>query len=563
MVKMSAGKSIVEALKAEKTRYIFGVVGSAYLDILDAIYGRDDIKFVGCRHEQGAGFMALGFARATGLPSVCMAQNGPGVTNLVTTTAAALVGQTPMVVLGGAPMVGQTYRDSIQELDQMSIFRPVSKAVMQINRPERGPEMIRDAFRVAMAGKMGPVYVDMPRDIVSGQDVEIEMSLPESYRPDQKLHGDPESIDKAVALLEKSKFPVVLAGGGIVWSQADKETLRIAEILEAPVITSYERNDAVDNSHPHYIGALGRAGSPEAIEAVKNADVLLALGTRLSHFTTFYDHRFISKSTQIIQVEIDQREIGRNYPVTVGILGDARSVASQIQEKLASRVSISKNNIRIDRVRQLRAKRIQRLQTEENFNSMPIKPQRVYAELRKVLPNGTAVTFDAGGSPSFGYDRIDFSGPRTLFSTLDLACLGGALPQALGVKMALPNQPVVSISGDGGFFFNIQELETAVRWKIPVVNIVMNNNSWGSEKAYQNILYDKRYVESDITNPRYDRLAELCGAHGFYAEKPDEIRKVVQEALAIDGPSVIEIPIDPEELQAPARASDAFQSRAN
>lgn len=561
MPKLSAGEAIVEALRAEQVSHIFGVVGSAYLDILDAMYGREDIRFVGCRHEQGAGFMALGFARATGLPSVCMVQNGPGVTNLVTSTAAALVGHTPMVVLGGAPMIGQTYRGSIQELDQMSIFRPVCKEVLQINSPERGPEMLRDAFRLAASGKMGPVYVDMPRDLLGVRDLEVDLPSPSTYRPVQRPRGDPERVEEAAALLRNAESPMIIAGGGVVWSRASQQVIDLAEALGAPIVTSYERNDAVDNRHRLYIGALGRAGAPEASEAVKGADVLLALGTRLSHFTTFYDHRFIPETARIIQVEIDQREIGRNYPVSVGILGDARTVAADLVGRLDGAVPDATREARAARVEALRERRLRRLNDEVALDGLPMKPQRVYAELRRVLPRETAVVFDAGGSPSYGYDRLEFSGPRTLFGTLDLACLGGALPQAIGVKIARPDQPVVSISGDGGFFFNAQELETAVRWRVPVVNIVMNNDSWGSEKAYQKVLYGERYVEAEITNPRYDRFAELCGARGFYVERSDEIGTAVQEALATDGPSVIEIPVDPEELPYPARAADVFQSR--
>jgi acetolactate synthase-1/2/3 large subunit/sulfoacetaldehyde acetyltransferase len=561
MPKLSAGEAIVEALRAEDVSYIFGVPGSAYLDILDAMYGREDIRFVGCRHEQGAGFMALGYARASGRPSVCMAQNGPGVTNLVTSTAAALVGHTPVVVLGGASMVGQTYKDSIQELDQMSIFRPVCKAVLQINSPERAPEMLRDAFRLAASGKMGPVYVDMPRDLLSARDLDVDLLAPPTYRPVQRPAGDGERLQEAAELLKDAKSPVVLAGGGVVWSMANEEVVALAEALGAPIVTSYERNDAVDNRHPLYIGALGRAGAPEAAEAVRQADVLLALGTRLSHFTTFYDYRYIPEDARIIQVEIDQREIGRNYPVSVGILGDAGAVAADLARRLEGAVPEETRNARAGRVDVLRKARLQRLEDEGALEGLPMKPQRVYAELRRVLPRDTAVVFDAGGGPSYGYDRVEFSGPRTLFSTLDLACLGAALPQAIGVKMARPDQPVVSISGDGGFFFNAQELETSVRWRVPVVNIVLNNDSWGSEKAYQRMLYDERYVEADITNPRYDKLAELCGARGFYAETPEEVGEAVREALAADRPSVIEIPVDPDELAQPARTADVFQAR--
>ena len=556
---LSAGQAVVEALLVEDVRYIFGVVGSSYLEILDAMYGREDIRFVGCRHEQGAGFMALGYARASGRVGVCLVQNGPGVTNLVTTTAAARVCHTPMVVLGGAPMVGQVYLDSFQELDQMSIFRPVCKEVLQVNRPERAPEILRHAFRMATEGKMGPVYVDLPRDLLNARDLNVGISSPSLYRPAQRPEGDSRRVQEAAELLRSAQSPVILAGGGVLLSGAHPEVIELAEGLGAPIVTSYERNDAVPNGHPMYLGALGRAGAPEAADAVKEADVLLALGSRLGHFTSFYDHRYIPEDARVIQVEIDQREIGRHYPVAVGILGDAKAIARSLATRLQDVTEADEKESRTRRITDLRERRRRRLEDELRLEGLPMKPQRVYAELRGVLSE-SSVVFDAGGGPAFGYDRVEFRRPGTMFGTLDLGCIGSALPQAMGVKMARPDEPVVSVSGDGGFFMNAQELETAVRWKVPVVNIVMNNDSWGSEKAYQRELYGGRYVEADLTNPRYDRLAELCGGRGFYVERPEDLVPTVREALEAGAPSVIEIPVDPDELPYPARAADVFQA---
>ena len=556
---LSAGQAVVEALLVEDVRYIFGVVGSSYLEILDAMYGREDIRFVGCRHEQGAGFMALGYARASGRVGVCLVQNGPGVTNLVTTTAAARVCHTPMVVLGGAPMVGQVYLDSFQELDQMSIFRPVCKEVLQVNRPERAPEIIRHAFRVATEGKMGPVYVDLPRDLLNARDLNVDILSPSLYRPAQRMEGDSRRVQEAAELLRRAQSPVILAGGGVLLSGAHPEVIELAEGLGAPIVTSYERNDAVPNDHPMYLGALGRAGAPEAADAVKEADVLLALGSRLGHFTSFYDHRYIPEDAQVIQVEIDQREIGRHYPVAVGILGDAKAIARSLATRLKNVTEADEKALRTRRIAGLRERRRRRLEDELRLEGLPMKPQRVYAELRGVLSE-SSVVFDAGGGPAFGYDRVEFVRPGTMFGTLDLGCIGSALPQAIGVKMARPDAPVVSVSGDGGFFMNAQELETAVRWKVAVVNIVMNNDSWGSEKAYQRELYGGRYVEADLTNPRYDRLAELCGGRGFYVERPEDLVPTIREALEANVPSVIEIPVDPDELPYPARAADVFRA---
>ena len=466
---------------------------------------------------------------------------------------------TPVVILGGAPMVGQVYKDSFQELDHMSIFRPVCKEVLQVNRPERIPEILSHAFRVAYSGKMGPVYVDLPRDLLNAEDMDLRIPASSTYRPTQQTEGDAARIREAVDELRRAKSPVILAGGGVVWAEAHEEVGRLAELLGAPIITSYERNDAVPNSHALYVGALGRAGAPEATEACQSADVLLALGTRLAHFTSFYDHRYVPESAKIIQVEIDQREIGRNYPVEVGILGDAKVVARSLIRGLEDAVPADDRELRIRAASALREKRRQRIESETaGLDGTPMKPQRVYAELRGLLADA-AVVFDAGGGPAYGYDRLDFSGPRTMFSTLDLGCIGSGFPQAIGVKMARPDRDVVSMNGDGGFFMNAQELETAARWDVPVVSVVLNNGSWGSEKAYQKVLYGERYVEANIGNPRYDRLADLCGGRGFYVERPEDVASAMREALAERVPTVIEIPGRPRRAALPRQGRRRVQ----
>ena len=562
MAKLSAGQAVVEALRAEGVPYLYGVVGSAFLEVLDAMWGAEDIRFLGARHEQGAAFMALGYALATERPGVCIAQNGPGVTNLLTGVAAAKFTHAPMVVLAGAPMTSQVYKDSFQELDQLSIFRPVCKEVLQINQPERTAEILRHAFRIATSGKMGPVLVDIPRDLLNARDLEMDILPPDSYRPQQRQPGDPEQVRRAAELLRQARFPVIVPGWGVMWGGAEAVTARLAELLGAPVVTSYERYDAMDNNHPLFIGGLGRAGTPEATEAVQQADVILALGTRLGHFTTFYNDTYIPKGARIIQVEIDPQEIGRHFPVAVGICGDARTVAEALAAELASGAAPPRQE-GVREAARLREARRQRLEAEGSLDTLPMKPQRFYHALRAAIPPEAAVVFDAGAAPAYGFDRLTFTQPRSVFSSGELGCIGSGLPIAIGVKMAQPDRPVLSISGDGGFFMNVQELESAVRWGTPTVSIVLNNGCWGSEKAYQKFLYGGRYIEADIGNPRYDKLAELCGGRGFYVERPQDLAAALREALECGLPSVIEVPIDPDELPYPARVADVFVGRGS
>ena len=398
------------------------------------------------------------------------------------------------------------------------------------------------------------MFIDIPRDLLDGSPIEVDFAAPESYRAHHRSPGDPALIKRAAELLKNAKRPIIIAGGGVNHSDASRRVVDIADLLFAPMITSYGRNDAVPNSHPLYVGPLGRAGAPEAGEICAQADVILAAGTRLSNFTSFYDNRYISADAKVIQIEIDEAELGRNYPIEVGIQGDAGAALQGVLDALRSDDSIAKGNEAwTDEAKLLKAMRRARIDEEASWGGEQIKPQRVYAELRKVLPPDAIMALDAGACPAFGYDRLDFNNPRTLVTPLDFGGLGFAFPEALGAKLGRPDAPVVAIHGDGGFLFNVQELETAVREGISTVTIVMNNNVWGSEMAYQDALYPGRTIGSDITNPRLDKLAELFGAKGYYVDRAEDIGAAITEALAGNVPAIIEIPVDPKELPRPAR----------
>jgi thiamine pyrophosphate-dependent acetolactate synthase large subunit-like protein len=561
--RMKAGEAVVELLRQEGVSKIFGIVGSSFLDILDPLYDRDDIEFVGVRHEQGAALMADGFSRISGAPSVCLATNGPGVLNLTYGIASAYVAHSPVVVLAPSASREHQNRDSTQEFDQVSLFRPITKASFQVNTIERLPDALRQAFRVAMSGKMGPVLLDIPRDLMPGSEVELDLLSPNTYRTGQtRSRGDRNLIDRAASALLSARRPVVLAGGGIEWSMASQEVTQLAELLGAAIVTSYGRADAVPSDHPNFLGHLGRLGSTEGIEAIRRADVILAAGTRLGQSTTFYDHRYIPADARIIQIEIDPREIGRNYPVEVGIEGDVKAVLEDLIERVRE-VEPRPNQEWASEIQDWAARRQERLEDEGRLNTMPLKPQRVYAELRKVMPRDAIVALDAGLAPNFGQDRLNFYQPRSLLMALDLGGLGFSFPASLGAKFAAPDRPVVNFNGDGGFLFNAQEFETAVRYGLKVVSVILNNGCWGSEKAYQRYAFNERYVGADTSNPRYDRYAELFGGTGFYVERPEDIGDAFLEALKADGPSIIEVPIDPDEMPRPARLAEVQAPRAH
>lgn len=559
--RLKAGEAVIELLRQEGVSQIFGIVGSSFLDILDPLYDRDDIQFVGVRHEQGAALMADGYSRISGAPSVCLATNGPGVLNLTYGIAAAYVAHSPVVVLAPSASRDHQHRGSTQEFDQVSLFRPITKAAFQINKIERLPDALRHAFRVATSGKMGPVLLDIPRDLLPGGEVELDLLSPDTYRSGQtRARGDRNLIERAASLLRSAQRPVLLAGGGVQWSNAGEEVALMADLLGAAIVTSYGRADAVPSDHPYFLGHLGRLGSVEGIEAVRQADLILAVGTRLGQSTTFYDNRFIPADAQIVQIEIDPEEIGRNYPVALGIEGDAKAVMQGLLEKVREGEP-RPNQTWVEDINDWFARRRERLENEERLDSTPMKPQRVYAELRKVMPRDAIVALDAGLSPNLGQDRLEFYQPHSLLTSLDLGGLGFSFPASLGAKLAAPGRTVVNFNGDGGFLFNAQEFETAVRYAIKVVTVILNNGCWGSEKAYQRYAFNERYIGADTNNPRFDKYAELFGGTGFYVERPEDIGDAFHQALKADGPSIIEIPVDPDELPPPARLSDVQAPR--
>ena len=549
---INAGRAVIELLKAEQVKYVFGIVGSTFLDVLDALYDDTAVEYINVRHEQAAAFMADGLARVTDVPGVCLVTSGPGATNLLTGVAAAHVAHTPVVVLVGGVALAHQQKDAFQDYDIVSMFRPVTKLAIQITKAERIPELLHSAFRAAMTGRRGPVFVEIPRDVLNDQAIDLAIVPPDRYRAVHPQPPHPEAIREAARRIAAAERPLLLVGGGVTRAHASDLVVRLAETYGIPIITAYGRNDAVPNSHRLYVGPLGRAGAPEAAAACRRADVLLVVGSRLGHFTSHFDDRAIKPETAIIQVDIEHRDIGRYYPVALGIQADARETCVALLDALSHTGAKPSGPAWQDQISKLREQRQARLAAEARLDTLPLKPQRVYAELRRTLPSGTIVALDAGAAPAYGYDRLHFTEPRTFLTPLDLGGLGFAFPEALGAKLGRPEAPVVAVHGDGGFLMNAQDLETAVRHDIHAVTIVMNNNCWGSEKAYQKAFYNERYIGCDIGNPRFDEYARLFGAAGFYVEHPDQIGDAMKAALNAGKPAVIVIPVDPNEFPAPA-----------
>ena len=560
MALLSGGQAAVEALKAEKIDFVFGLIGSATMEMFDALYDAKDIKLIGVHDERTGTHMADGYARASGKTGVVLAgQNGPGTTNLVTGLAQAKAAYTPLVSIGGALSSEHLYRDAFQEVDQQALFTPITKKTWTATSSERVPEMMREAFRVANAPRKGPVQLNLPRNVLSGQAEFAAMQNPSDYRPVSVQAAPENNINQAAGLLNNAARPVIMVGGGIKNTAAGAHAMALAEAYNIPVVSSPGHGDAVPFGHPLNAGQMGPRGNPVASRLVKEADVILALGTRIGFNATFYSYDNINKAAKIIHVEQEPTAIGRYFPVEMGIWGDAPTVAMQLlaaADRLSQRAEAQAWS---DALKAERAGFLARRDAEALIESNPIQPSGLYKILRDICPQNSAFTMDAGTLCLQATDAMNYWQPKSLFTPLDFGLVGFSFAAGLGVKLAMPERPVISLMGDGGFGMTTSELSTAVDYRINTVTIVMNNGCWGAEKAYQRDFFNGRYIGADISSPPFDKLAELYGAKGYRAETLGETVEALEAALACEKPAVIDVQVDPAALYSFRR--DSFKHR--
>ncbi|MEM7221581.1 MAG: thiamine pyrophosphate-binding protein [Pseudomonadota bacterium] len=561
MQDLTGGQAAVESLKAENVEQVFGLIGSATMEMFDALYDARDIKLIGVRDERTGTHMADGYARVSGRPGVILAgQNGPGATNLVTGLAQAAAAFSPVVSIAGSLSSGHLYRDAFQEVDQQALFRPITKKTWTATHTERVPEMFREAFRVAMTPRRGPVQLNLPRDILSGTAAFPAFQAPAAYRSQSLPGGAEEAIQQAVEALRGARRPVIVAGGGIKTSGGHEEALALAEALNAPIATAPGHGDAIPFGHPLNAGQMGPRGNPVASRLVKEADVILALGTRLGFNSTFYSYDNINEQAAIIQVELEPTAIGRYFPVALGIWADAPTAARQLCQALGNRQQLDEVEAWSARYKSERTAYLAKRDSDAAVDAHPIQPSGLFKTLRDVLPKNAAVTMDAGTLCLQATDALNYWEPPSLFTPLDFGLVGFSFACGLGIKIARPERPVVSLMGDGGFGMTISELSTAVDNGINTVTLVMNNQCWGAEKAYQRDFFGERYIGADISSPPFDKVAELYGAAGFRVERCAELGDVVQAALACGKPAVVDIAVDPTALYSFRR--DSFKHRA-
>ncbi len=559
MTTLSGGQAAVEALRAEGVGHVFGLIGSATMEMFDALYDASEIRFIGVHDERTGAHMADGYARASGRAGVILAgQNGPGATNLVTGLAQAAAAFSPVVSIAGALSSAHLYRGAFQEVDQQALFTPVTKKTWTVTSADRIPEMFREAFRVALAPRRGPVQLNLPRDILAATAEFEPFQAPTAYRTQTVPAGEPVVIGEAARILRGADRPVIVTGGGIKNTCGHQDALALAEVLNAPIITAPGHGDAIPFGHPLNAGQMGPRGNPVASRLAKEADVILALGTRLGFNSTFFSYDNINKDAAIIQIELEPTAIGRYFPVALGIWADARMAARQLTKALENLDTRSAVKAWTGAYKSERAAWLTK-RDDDADERHPIQPSGLFKELRRVLPADAAITLDAGTLCLQATDALNYGPPPSLFTPLDFGLVGFSFACGLGVKLARPERPVVSLMGDGGFGMTLSELSTAVDHGISTVTLVMNNRCWGAEKAYQRDFFGGRYIGADLSSPPFDKIAELYGAAGFRAESLNQVGEAVEAALASDGPAVIDIAVDPEALYSFRR--DSFKHR--
>jgi acetolactate synthase-1/2/3 large subunit len=547
--KMNGANALLESLERQGVKHIFGILGGAILPVYDALCHHPKIRHILARHEQGAAHAADGYARASGKPGVCFATSGPGATNLVTGIANAYMDSSPVIALTGqvpSGGVNSSYiigRDAFQEADIIGITTPITKYNVQLRTAAEIPAVVNEAFYIATTGRPGPVLVDFPKNVqVETANVDFNTKIDiRGYRPPGNPH--PLQIRKAVELLGEAERPVILAGGGVISGDAADELLTVAEILLSPVATTFMGKGAFPEIHPLSIGNIGMHGNPLANKLLLEADVLLAVGTRLSDRATGNLDTFCPEAKKI-HIDIDTAEIGKNVQVDIPIVADAKKALSAIYERLIQQVKKRTDSPWMQRVREARAL----LNPPGKTENGELKPKLLLQTLRKLLPDDAIVTTEVGQNQMWSALYFKALKPRTFISSGGLGTMGFGFPASIGAKTACPDRPVVDIAGDGSFIMTEQELASSVIENIPVTVIVLNNGVLGMVAQWQRMFYKKRYMAVKLgTYPDFVKLAEAYGAQGFRAQSIPEFQKAVKAALNSKVTTVIDVPIGFEE----------------
>ncbi len=546
--KMTPSEAFVETLVANGVTDIFGIMGSAFMDAMD-IFAPAGIRLIPVVHEQGAAHMADGYARVSGRHGVVIGQNGPGISNCVTAIAAAYWAHSPVVIVTPETGTMGIGLGGFQEANQLPMFQEFTKYQAHVVNPKRMAEFTARCFDRAIS-EMGPTQLNIPRDYFYG---EIQCEIPRPMRVERGAGGE-QSLNDAAELLAQARFPVILAGGGVVMGDAVEECRQLAERLGAPVVTGYLRNDAFPASHPLWAGPLGYQGSKAAMKLIAQADVVVALGSRMGPFGTLPQHGmdYWPKNAKIIQVEADHTNLGLVKKITVGICGDAKAAARAITQRLQGR-SLACDASKAQRAETIRSEKaawekeldgwtherdaysldmIEEARQEKPFSGGEyLHPRQVLRELEKAMPARAMVSTDIGNINSVANSYLRFEEPRSFFAPMSFGNCGYALPTIIGAKLAAPDRPAIAYAGDGAWGMSMVEIMTCVRHDIPVTAVVFHNRQWGAEKKNQVDFYNRRFVAGELESESFAGIARAMGSEAIVVDRIEDVGAALQRAV--------------------------------
>lgn len=550
-MKMTGAEIFAECLRREGVKTIFGIPGGVVLKIFDVLYDAPGIETVLARHEQGATFMAQGYARATGRPAVVLATSGPGATNIMTGLADAYMDSVPLVAITGQVSTQLIGNDAFQEADSVGISRPITKYNYLVKDVKDLAQTLKEAFYIAGTGRPGPVLVDIPKDVAQA---EAEFVYPEkvfirSYNP--TYEGNRWQIKQAAAAILKAKRPVILAGGGVIWSGATAELRELAEQTRIPVITTLMGLGGFPATHPLFLSMPGMHGSYFANMAIYEADLLIGIGARFDDRVTGKVSEF-TKADTLIHIDIDPTTINKNLTAHIPIVGDVKTVLRELNGLLKAGPDVISRAEQRCRPwwNQIHDWATQHpLTYRQDMDAPALKPQYVIGKLYEATAGEDAiVSTDVGQHQMWTAQLYKFTKPHTFLTSGGLGSMGFGFPAALGAQKAFPERLVLCVTGDGSVQMNVQELATAVVYRLPVKIVLINNNYHGMVRQWQQLFYRSRYSGSCMEGcPDYVKLAEAYGAVGLRATKPREVEDVIHEALTTPGPVLMDFQVDPNE----------------
>ena len=539
---MRGGEAIIESLKNMGVKTIFGYPGGQTIPFYDMLYD-SDMDHILVRHEQCAAHAADGYARASGKVGVCLATSGPGATNLVTGIATAHMDSSPIIAITGQVPTHLIGNDAFQEADIIGITMPITKHSYQPKDPDLIPSMIKSSFEIAQSGRPGPVLIDVPKEVQEGELTKFDDSLISTPGYNPTIKGNIRQVKKARDLIKQAKRPVILAGAGVIIANASDELTELAKTINAPVMTSLLGKGAIDETDDLALGMLGMHGRKVSNDSINESDLLIAIGVRFSDRTTGRLDSF-APDTKVIHIDIDPAEIGKNVDVDLPIVGDAKNILSSLNKVLND----YKPNDNVNDWTNMIKQRKQELLPRVTYSDVPLKPQTVIKEISEVMTPESILTTDVGQNQMWAAHFFDTQKPRKFISSGGLGTMGFGFPSAIGAKVACPDDPVVSINGDGGFLMVCQELATVREYDIPVIAVVLENRTLGMVYQWQSLLYNERHSQTLLGNsPDFVKLAESFGVNGVRITKPGETKEALSKAIKDNEPILLNVVIDSEE----------------